>query len=654
MAKLYGQNASVDFHADNLMSFGKSFSRLNGQPLDKSEVWYNDLQALKDYALTDAAFVGQRVVYIDTTANTVTNFCIQVDGSLSEIGISPIGDEKSIVVAEDGTVSLAGISGLTFTEENDEGEEVQIKYQPLMTSAGLTWVRPSATTVEGLAAEIEALKVDIAALESTVGNAESGLVKGVADNTTNVAAINEKIGTVAEGKTVVEMIEDAQEAATYDDTALAGRVTTAEGEIDTLQEQIANVYTKTDVYTKTEADTAIATAKQEAIDAIIGEAGIDEKYDTLREVADWILADTTSSAQLITRVDNIEKDYLKGADKTELQNEIDALEEFVGALPEGAASTTVVAYIQEVVDALKIGDYAKASDLTELAGRVTTIENKLSGIEDGAQANKIETVDETQFNIDSDRKLSLLDVPMEKVDGLSDALAGKVNVEDGKRLMTDAEGTKLEGIEAGAQVNKIDSVDETQFAIDESKKLTLIEVAMGKVSGLADALDGKANRGSTLADYGITDAYTKTETESRIQEVLDGLSDTSETAASVAQALETYKTSNDQRVADIETEVAEKVTAEEGKSLVSDTLISKLEGIEESAQVNKIESVKLGDSLLEISEKCVTIPIGAGLKATDEVTISSDGSLGVGKVNVNKLVQTEGEAFILNGGTSAV
>ena len=97
-----------------------------------------------------------------------------------------------------------------------------------------------------------------------------------------------------------------------------------------------------------------------------------------------------------------------------------------------------------------------------------------------------------------------------------------------------------------------------------------------------------------------------------------------------------------------------KVTAEEGKSLVSDTLISKLEGIEESAQVNKIESVKLGDSLLEIAEKCVTIPIGAGLKATDEVTISSDGSLGVGKVNVNKLVQTEGEAFILNGGTSAV
>lgn len=588
MAKLYGKNAAVDFAAANLMSFGKSFSRLSGQPLDKSEVWYDNLQALRDYALTDAAYVGQRVVYIDTTENTVTNYCIQTDGSIEEIGTSPIGDNKSIVVAEDGTISLKGISGLTFTEKNDEGEDVEVKYQPLMTSAGLTWVRPSATTVEGLAAEIEALKADVTALETAVGDAESGLVKAAADNAAGISAINEKIGTVAEGKTVVEMIEEAQEAATYDDTELASRVTTAEGEIDTLQEQIANVYTKADVYTKTEADTAIATAKTEAIEAIMGEAGIDTKYDTLKEVADWILADTTNSAQLITRVDNIEKDYLKGADKTELQGAIDDLEAFVGSLPEGAASTTVVAYIQEVVDALKIGDYAKAADLTSLAERVTAVENKLKDIEDGAQVNKIETV------------------------------------------------------------------DEAQFGLDDAKNLTLLDIAMSKVTGLGDALDGKADKGTTLAAYGITDAYTKTETEGRIQEVLDGLSDTSETAASVAQALETYKTANDQRVTAVETELANKVAAEAGKSLVEDTLIEKLRDLEEGAQVNKIESIKLGESLLEIAEKSVTIPVGAGLKASEEITFADDGTLGIGKVNVNKLVQTEGEAFILNGGTSAI
>ncbi|MBR2286339.1 MAG: hypothetical protein IJ866_02695 [Alphaproteobacteria bacterium] len=41
-------------------------------------------------------------------------------------------------------------------------------------------------------------------------------------------AINNKIGNVTDGKTVVEMINEAQSAATYDDTALAGRVKTIE------------------------------------------------------------------------------------------------------------------------------------------------------------------------------------------------------------------------------------------------------------------------------------------------------------------------------------------------------------------------------------------------------------------------------------------
>lgn len=157
MAKLFGKVPATDFAAANLMSFGKSFSRLNGQPLDKSEIWYDDLQALKDYALTDAAYVGQKVVYVDTTNNKVYHYGIELDGNLKEIGTSPIGDEDTVVVAEDGTVSLAGVSGLAFTETDENGEEVQITYQPLLTDGGLTWVRPSTTTVEGLDAAIKAL-----------------------------------------------------------------------------------------------------------------------------------------------------------------------------------------------------------------------------------------------------------------------------------------------------------------------------------------------------------------------------------------------------------------------------------------------------------------------------------------------------------------
>lgn len=88
MAKLYGKNEN-DFAAANLMSFGKSFSRLNGQPLDKSEIWYNDFAALEAYAKTDAAYVGQIVTYInvsDDNTGTITHYTVGVNGTLNAIG----------------------------------------------------------------------------------------------------------------------------------------------------------------------------------------------------------------------------------------------------------------------------------------------------------------------------------------------------------------------------------------------------------------------------------------------------------------------------------------------------------------------------------------------------------------------------------------
>ena len=40
------------------------------------------------------------------------------------------------------------------------------------------------------------------------------------------------------------------------------------------------------------------------------------------------------------------------------------LKTLVGTLPEGATSTTVVAYITEAINALSIGDYAKTTEVT--------------------------------------------------------------------------------------------------------------------------------------------------------------------------------------------------------------------------------------------------------------------------------------------------
>ena len=430
--------------ADGL-GFPLNFRRGNPNPLDNSSVWAS-LEAAQTYAASDpVAYVGQILTVVDNANGVATVYSIQDEaGTLKKVGTSPVGDESTITVAEDGTVSLFGVSGLELDRVEDDGSTTKINYQPLLVDGKLTWVEPSATTVEGLAAEIEGLKTRISALEGTVGDESKGLVKGVADNAAAISDINTKIGTVAENKTLVEMISDAQTAATYDDTALVGRVAAIEGDYLKASD-------KTALETKMAED--IATAKTEAITAVLGEA-VPEDFDTLKEVAEWIQSDTTASAQLITRVTNIENDYLKGADKTALQGEIDALETLVGSLPEGAASTTVVAYIQEVVDALKIGDYAKASDLTALADRVQALEDV------GAEKNVIASVDAGSFTVDAERKLLLNDVPMAKVTGLSDALDGKVDKVEGYTLLSPTDKTKLDalvigesGIEISGKVN---------------------------------------------------------------------------------------------------------------------------------------------------------------------------------------------------------
>ena len=102
----------------------------------------------------------------------------------------------------------------------------------------------------------------------------------------------------------------------------------------------------------------------------------------------------------------------------------------------------------------------------------------------------------------------------------------------------------------------------------------------------------------------------------------------------------------------LQSAVEKKVNAETGKSLVSDTLIAKLEAIEEGAQANKIESIKLGDNTLEIVDKTVTVSVGAGLQASDEVTIAGDGTLGIGQIGISKLVQESDVVLVLNGGSA--
>ena len=73
MANFYGKNREEDFASTKLMSFGKSFSRMNGQPLDESEVWYNKTD-LENFAKGNSAYVGMKLVYVDETNQKVYQY----------------------------------------------------------------------------------------------------------------------------------------------------------------------------------------------------------------------------------------------------------------------------------------------------------------------------------------------------------------------------------------------------------------------------------------------------------------------------------------------------------------------------------------------------------------------------------------------------
>jgi hypothetical protein len=117
----------------------------------------------------------------------------------------------------------------------------------------------------------------------------------------------------------------------------------------------------------------IATAKQEAILAILGE-GVNTDFDTLQEVANWIQADTTNSAALIARVTAIENDYLKAEDKSELARNIKAIADDYLTSKDKAAFEATHTDIYSLLS-------KHTKNLSDIEGNIDVVEGRIETIE---------------------------------------------------------------------------------------------------------------------------------------------------------------------------------------------------------------------------------------------------------------------------------
>lgn len=156
----------------------------------------------------------------------------------------------------------------------------------------------------------------------------------------------------------------------------------------------------------------------------------DDVVNSYKELIDWVAAHGPEATQMASGISE---------NKTAIAN----LKTLVGTLPEGATSTTVVAYITEAINALSIGDYAKTTEVTAAINTALAAYAKTSDVNTNLakKADKVANATNGHFaGLDANGNLT------DSGKKASDFVAA----EAGKRLMTNAEGTKLGGIAAGA------------------------------------------------------------------------------------------------------------------------------------------------------------------------------------------------------------
>ncbi len=450
-----------------------SYKRGNPIPLDTTAVWYSESELL-NYAKTSVvAYVGQVLTLVDETANTATAYVIlNTAGDIEKIGTAPIGDQKSIAVADDGTVSLKGVTGLDFNKKNENGDTVtdtngnpvKVTYQPLMTESGLTWVIPSETTVEGLSSLISGLTERVGALETSVGTDNTDLEKAtglfktvkteIKDRTEAVSAIETKIGVVTEGKTVVTMISDVE---TKIPTSLTGLDNSA-----TKYQSDTQVQNAIDASIANKADKATTLAGYGITDAYT-------RTQTDSKIAEEIGKQAHFSAKVVTSVDQMTESTVLYLMKTAETGD-DLYEEWL--LIDGTATKIGTT-------ATDLSDYVTNGALTTKLAPYALIANTVS-------SETFEGFKTTNTNAISDAKQA--------------------------------------GLDASAALNEYKNTVTT-------------------------ALSGKADKATTLAGYGITDAYTKTETYTKgeISDLINQITggNFENTATSVKQALDNYIKAND-------------------------------------------------------------------------------------------------------------
>lgn len=535
----------------------KTLAELGGV---SATTYATDKAALVQADTNNATAISDLETYVGTftheTAKTVVEYInAKTDGIATSGNLEALGTRVTAAEGEIDALQAAIGEGGSVTVAIADAKKAGTDAAAAAATAKAT--ADSKTTMAEVEAKNYATKTEAQGYADAKDSAISA-AKAAADAAqADVDALETKVGTVPENKTVVQMIADAQAAATYDDTALAGRVSTIEGDylksadktelsntisgIDTAYKAadtaLSNrVKTIEDDYLKASDKTELAnsiTDVKSDVDTFLAAANIGgEAIDTLKEIQDYISSDGTAAAEMTNKIGALETTVGKAADgENEATGLVKSVADNASAIAaeksraEGVESDLAQAdadnlaaakkYADDAITGLKIGDYAKKSDLDTHTGDTTVHITA----DERSKWNAAEGKAHTHSN------KALLDTYTQTEENLADAVAKKHSHANAAELdkIQDGDVAKWNAAQANAEATAAAALSSAKSEL-EGKITAAQTAAEGKVTELANGAvktntddiaalkTGKADKATTLAGYGITNAYTKTET----------------------------------------------------------------------------------------------------------------------------------------------
>ena len=489
------------------------------------------------------------------TASKVTVGAVTVSG----------GKVSGLTDAALSVVSTEAVTGKQLNATNTTVSALDTAYKAADTQIRTDFAAADTTLQNNIDAKVAQAAYDtkMSALDSAdtaLGSRAAALETAVNDSTTGLAAVNAKVGALDTAYQAADTQIRTDFAAA--DTALKTELNTAIDEKAKKATDLAG-YGITDAYTKTAADEKItaatadmATKTQVTADIGIAKTALESAY----QAADTALSDRAAALETAATGMSYDADkntttFTGGVTATLLT----AGEFKVGATgfgfgSDGALTAKTVNGIEIKKDESKVmvggidltalsnGDVV--TDNTKGIGRnqdtaTTTIETNTAISSSGITTNAVTasgTVKAGEF-VEGSQKLS--DKYAAKTALADYTTTTDMNTKFADYATTTAVDTKL------ADYAKSDSVyskaaADTAFAKAgdvDTLKTTVGDADGGLVKDVTELQSGKADNATTLAGYGIADAYTQTEINEKIVEATKDLA-TSATVTDIQSGLE--------------------------------------------------------------------------------------------------------------------